>query len=581
MKFKLNKKIVLTSMAIPVAIATPISVVVSCGVANESTIKNLKPQIQTDRYSEKQLSQYSATPYSKNAIKGVYSSFLNTMKFTENFKGKLKLQALKVTDLMVISLLGYLRENDSANAGSDDSSSKIKLEHIKKLKAAKLHFSENLKKLKVQVDELFNLIAMGDNETIIGDLFGSVADKQETPISSNSKETKEEATKETKKDAKKESSMVLMAKLAFGKLKLVLDNVIDTLINIEHPNSPTWKTESNVEKIGSLKELENSSVPIKNASTTANITNTDKLELSKKIHAFLDGNLTKAISKQLIRSFKTGGVDIVEDYSNAMLMEASIAKEMVKPIDQPENAINDNGFKSGLKFLKKIAKDSPDKLIIYRNSVNKNIYFEIDTTAHDLINTARQNIKYNEKHVGALLEDGLLNDVLIGPMLKSKDTKTKMPSSETILGILGHPEKISGLLSKVDSMLGDFGKALQLTELDLQAAISNISGNQAQYYGQIDFDAKLKSYKMQKNAFISPQFNIFDIKNYGSNNNKIKEGIKNKKITEPHIKKEVNGINVDIPILEFIDKLTVDPYSNYTFSLMELALALKLKDVAL
>ncbi|WP_420330529.1 hypothetical protein, partial [Mycoplasma marinum] len=64
-------------------------------------------------------------------------------------------------------------------------------------------------------------------------------------------------------------------------------------------------------------------------------------------------------------------------------------------------------------------------------------------------------------------------------------------------------------------------------------------------------------------AFMSPQFNIYNYKNYQSNNSKI-----NTDGAVLTVKKL--GVTVNAHILEFIKNITKDPYSNYTFSVLEL-----------
>ncbi|CAM9125622.1 hypothetical protein MYMA111404_02450 [Mycoplasma marinum] len=554
---KLNKKILLKTAFAPLALATPIVLVNSCGI-KQKTCKVIKPSVQkADWESANKIDKYSSKPYPKTAIMNVYNSISNTMNFTKELKGELKLQGVKVLDTSIIAFIGYLRENAAINLNANGLSEENKKKRDEKIKLSKMHFSENLKKMKIQVDILFDKLATGDDKTLLSSLIRKTTSK----------------TKKIGLNFKKESPMVNVSKLISKKIKVVMDNVLDTLINIENPAKPSWKTNSNVKKIGSLKQI----ISLDNIPSIFNGN-----EIKKQVISFLNGELISGAQKDIKRSFKSSYVDLF-DYIQASDILKGIGKSFIdlKSIDQPENSIENNGFQAGLKMFKKISQEYPERIMVYQDLKTKNIYFEIDGKTSEFISELKKNIKYTNKTFGGLINDPFLNNIIISPLMKNGEIT--LPSQDKIMEILKNPSRISGFLNKIDGLLSDFGKTMQFTEMNLQSFISNLSGDNVQYYGEINFDKKLNSYKMQKNYFISPQFNIFKYSNYLSNNEKIKLAIKNHQTKNPHLRKtidaKIKNIQLDIPIIGLVDKLTKDPYSNYTISLVELVNALKLEDI--
>ncbi|TCG10671.1 coiled-coil domain-containing protein, partial [Mycoplasma marinum] len=225
---KVNKKILLGSVLVPLAIAAPVISVVSCGSSKkmDSTLnkqdhliikaveKNKKTSI-----SDIEMSKYSATPYSASAIAGIMDVFKNIDKtYFKNFKGELKGKAIKTLDQAIIALYGYL-----ANRGNTPD----------EVKKAKVIFARELTTLKADVNELFDVIFTNKHSganLILNSLV------KEAPM--------------------KDMATALSIKI-FGKLKFMLNNIIDTMINVEdvEKNMPKWTKNKNVSDKGSLANL--------------------------------------------------------------------------------------------------------------------------------------------------------------------------------------------------------------------------------------------------------------------------------------------------------------------------------------
>ncbi len=524
---KLNKKLLLKSTVVPLAISMPVVIAVSCGtsIANTST---KTPTIATPKKLHAKKS-YAIQPMMQ--LNSYFTKFID--KFDTSKSPSLKVQALKTKDAAIIAFLGYIESDGTLKGASPDN-----------VKKAKKEFSEKIIILKTELDKLFTM-AIGNPDS---------ATNLISPLLKRFIKMG---------DANKESKIQRLGKVVIenvlNKVKMVMDNVIDTLINIESSQTPDFMKDKTTKKelkpIGTLEDLKTAPKGVLNG-----------VEYNKIEGAFKN-NVSQMATN--IHISDEGTYDIKDHIGGiigaaAGLLGGFFGNTKFK-IEKDE--IKDTAWQIGIKNLIETSKKHPEKISIYKNKEGK-IFFKLKETTTHLANEIKSKLKFNEEHVSSLLDDNFLNKHLL---IKSARANTlKLPTSiKEIFSIINKDRpSVDSLLNKVQLVLEEFGKTLQLTEVNLQMIVSHLVGDKAVYYGGLD-----SNYKPMRNTFTTPQFNIYNYANYKGYNKQVNSSvIKNglKLIIKKHII-IIGDVQVDVNLLDILKNITRDPHSNYTVGLFQIA----------
>ncbi len=517
---KINKKILLRGSLLPMAIATPVVVAVSCGnsINHASDIKKSKLETLQEKYSN-----ISPVAYNVSSVKNLGGFFENFISKIDKTRSKeLKIQAIKTLDSAIIAFDGYL--------SSDGTKPKATKEEILK---SKINFSNELKTFKKDFDDLLKIV-IGDPKS------GSSII---SPVINQLITTAELGGKQGAQIAKNADAVLA---LLLTKVKTMTDNVLDTMINVEHETKPEFMNSNTIKEVGNLTEKEK----LKN--------NGINIDLIKT--AFFKGFSNKQLFYKKGKTYY-----ITKDFR----FPASLVS--IK-INVKEHKLKNTPWQIGEEMLNQQIKTNPKNVVVYKDTKSNKIYFKLKTTTTTLLNDLNSNIKFNETHMDSLLNDKLLKSAkpIINDVLKD----LKKDGNIGIIGLLlgnflnmfkiMNADNIATFFERLDMILEDFGKTIQFTELNLQSFTSNLLGNQASYYGGIEKQGE-SSYKLIPNAFISPQFDIYKYKNYQPYNNtkSANEAVKNSFW--------IRKLGANINVLEMVQNITKDPMSNYTIGTFQLA----------
>ena len=497
-----HKKLLLNCSIIPLAIAAPTVMAVSCG---ESIIQN-------NTKHQKIISKKAYSLYSISQLKKFFDKFVT--KF--DVEG-LKLQALKASDAGLIAFGGYMVDSEGG------------MDQLK----AKERFANNIKIFKTEFNALFDA-AIGKPE---------LATNIISPI-----------IKHQVKDQKITNFLNIVIENVLKKIKMVLDNVIDTIINIEDPIVPDFI--GNSKELGTLKDVKDGKI--------------SGISYSEILDSFKAGFDDKELFKRsggkydMLHKLKPGWFGLPS--ATRVAIEGVFGTDLVFP--KPKQELKDSAWQIGVKALQKNVETKPGTILVYKNTKTNKIYLKENTKTNKLANELKTNLKYNENHIGAAINDKILSE---SESLIKKVVDGKLG----ILSILGEIGNISKILKdkpaihtfieRAELILEDFGRAMQFTELNLQMIASNLLGDKAQYYGGMEI--KNNKYKLLPDSFTSPQFSIYKYENYKPYNETVsKSTIEN----GMKIKAKAIVLSATINVLETFKNITRDPLSNYTVGLFQI-----------
>ncbi len=499
-----HKKLLLNISIVPLAIAAPTVMAVSCG---NSLVQN------NDQKKAKLISKKEYSLQSVVQLKQFFEKFIDRF----DVKG-LKLQALKTSDAGLIAFGGYLVDSEGG------------MNQIK----AKERFSENIKLFKTELDSLFDA-AIGKPE---------LATNIISPI-----------IKHQVKDPKINKFLNIVIENVMKKIKMVMDNVIDTIINIENPSVPNFM--NNTKKIGTLKDIKEGKV--KNTSYTQ-IVNAFKSDFNKKEVLFQ----RPGGKYDMLHSLKPGWFGLPN--AARVGIEAILGK-LVFP--KPSQELKGSAWQIGVKMLRNDMLKKPEDIYVYKDTKSNKVYLKENTKTNKLANEIQSNLKYNEKHIGAVINDKIIGEskTLLEKVLEGKlGLLSILGEVGTLSKILKDKPAIHTFIERSQLILEDFGKAMQFIELNLQMIASNLLGDKAQYYGGMEF-TKNKEYKLLPNTFTTPQFNVYKYENYKPYNETVSQSTIDKGIK---IKASALLVSATINVLETFKNITSDPLSNYTVGLFQI-----------
>ncbi|CAM9142243.1 hypothetical protein [Mycoplasma todarodis] len=515
---KLNKKILLRGAITPLVIATPVVVAVSCGNSIANQKGNDKKQNKIIIPKGKVAQSYTAAMELNN----YFGDFLS------KFKGKVALtaQAKRTADYAIIAFVSYL-ESDATNSNADE-----------KAKAkAKQEFSENLKEFKDQLDKLFDM-ALVDPENSANII---------SPIINNFINLK---------DVDKSNKAQRLAKVVIQnvllKMQMVMDNVLDTLININY-SDPT-KVIGDAELVGTLKDVQDGK--------------TNKLVSNDDVKAgFADA---KKIASGVEIS-KEDTYDIKNHLGGSIGSLASIFGGLIgdTKFKVETDVIKGTPWQAGMAEFVSSATAHPEDIKVYKSKTTDEIYFKKAETTTHLANNIKKSLNLDESNVGALIDDPFLNDNFLVDLFRTGDIK--IPSLGKIKQLLNDKTPIYNTLNKIQLILEDFGKTLELTEVNLQMLASHLIGDKAEFYGGIE--KKNGSWEAKEEAFMTPQLNAYNYSNYEGYNKHVKQDVidNSLKIVLQKTVPIIGTVEASVNVLDVLKNITRDPHSNYTVGLFQIA----------
>ncbi|NQZ29534.1 MAG: hypothetical protein HRT98_04080 [Mycoplasmatales bacterium] len=519
---KLNKKILLRSSIAPLVIATPVVIAVSCGnsIVNSKTIDKKHDKVVVPK--QKNVQAYTAAIELNN----FFGDFLS------KFKGKaaLRAQAQRTSDYALVAFIGYL-ESDATDIRASDTA---------KLKAKK-KFSEDLINFKFQLDKLIDMaITNPESATnILSPLLKELVSSLK--LGGN---------------GQIEKFGTIIIENILKKMKMVMDNTLDTLINIEYPKTPDFIKNKNTKPIGSLEDIKNNKK--------------SEIKYDEILKAFNKPFSDKVLFKQPSHDY-----DLVQQTGFLLgLAKSVIGGTVIKNVGGRE--LKGSAWQVGVNHLKEEVKLNPAKIQVFKNETTKEIYFKINETTTKLANTIKSELKFNEKHIESLIDDRFFEN--IKPLLLKliKHEGIGLGDISMISKIMGDKEAIKGIFEKVELILEDFGKTLQFTEVNLQMLVSHLMGDTAQFYGGMTKTGR--TYTLKPETFTTPQLNVYNYKNYKPyvdtiDQKTLDDGIK--------VSVKVPTATLKFNVLKILKNITRDPLSNYTVGIFQIAqlLTKDMKDI--
>ncbi|TCG10995.1 hypothetical protein [Mycoplasma todarodis] len=520
----LNKKTLLRSAIVPLVISVPTVVAVSCGTSITTTQKQEKNKSATNTITEQKA--YATAPMLQ--LNQYFQEFASKIK--TNNSPSLAEQVTKTKDSAIIAFLGYI-ESD----GTKPNASK------KAIKKAKEEFAKNIEQLKIDLNKLFDM-AIGDPKSSTNLLSPLLKNLIQNNLND--------------KDGKINKFGTIVIENVLKKIKMVMNNILDTMINIEHSQKPDFfNTKNNIKEIGSIKAIQDRKVKSK----TPNVT-------FKQINAAFQKGFTP---EELFKHDSKGDYNILHNLGFFTKLGAETLLGDMK-FKKPNQELKGSAWQIGVQKLQKEINSHPENVMVYENTKNHELLLKLKTTTTVLANEIKSKLKFNEEHINSLLDDNLISKII--PLLKKVMNGIGMGDLLWLKGqvsaILKDKKSIYTFLNRMELILEDFGKTLQLTELNLQMIISKLLGDNAEYYGGLT-KTNANTYKLNPKEFTTPQFNVYKYENYKPYN----ETISDEQINKEGLKVTASlGFNLGtFNVLEIFKNITRDPLSNYTVGLFQIA----------